>query len=107
MQFLYVITSYSIHYTKLYDELALDACYQLCCQQGMAAELMFREISKEKFLKAKDEPNRVFLSDFDDSKWHDLKVPGHWGMINEFSNYTGKAWYRKNIELPKGWTKVV
>lgn len=70
-----------------------------------ADAVMFREVSEEKYLRAKEEPNRVFLSDFDDSEWHDLMVPGHWGMLNEFSNYTGKAWYRKTIELPGNWDK--
>lgn len=71
-----------------------------------ADAVMFREIPKEKYLKAKEEPNRVFLSEFDDADWHNLKVPGHWGMLNEFSNYTGTAWYRKTISLPEGWTKA-
>ncbi|APZ45553.1 hypothetical protein BW723_04250 [Polaribacter reichenbachii] len=70
-----------------------------------ADAVMFRPISKEQYLTAKEEPKRVFLSDFDDENWHNLKVPGHWGMINDFSNYTGKAWYRKTIQLPKSWTK--
>lgn len=73
---------------------------------GVAADaVMFREISEEKYLRAKQEPDRVFRRDFDDSDWHDLEVPGHWGMINEFSNYTGKAWYRKTIEIPASWKK--
>lgn len=73
---------------------------------AVAADVvMFREIPKEKYLKAKEEPSQVFLSDFDDSDWYNLNVPGHWGMINDFSNYTGLAWYRKNLELPNNWTK--
>ncbi|UII75356.1 hypothetical protein LV716_13980 [Flagellimonas sp. HMM57] len=70
-----------------------------------ADAVMFREISEEKYIKAQEEPKRVFLSDFDDSNWYDLKVPGHWGMINDFSNYTGIGWYRKAIELPENWEK--
>lgn len=72
-----------------------------------ADAVMFREIPEEKYLRAQEEPDRVFLTDFDDSDWYNLKVPGHWGMINEFSNYTGIAWYRKTIDLPKGWMKAV
>ena len=71
-----------------------------------ADALMLREIPEEKYVRAKEEPNRVFLPDFDDSDWHNLKVPGHWGMINDFSNYSGKAWYRKSIKLPKNWAKT-
>ncbi|WP_299555905.1 glycoside hydrolase family 2 TIM barrel-domain containing protein [Seonamhaeicola sp.] len=71
-----------------------------------ADAVMFREISEEKYLTAKEEPKQVFKTDFDDSDWYDLKVPGHWGMINDFSNYTGKGWYRKTIDTPEGWTKA-
>lgn len=70
-----------------------------------ADAVMFRKIPKEKYLKAKEEPHQVYLSDFDDTDWYDLKVPGHWGMNNDFSNYTGKAWYRKSVKLPKDWKK--
>ncbi len=71
-----------------------------------ADAVMFREIPAEKYLRAKEEPKRVYLPEFDDSKWYNLQVPGHWGMINDFSNYTGKAWYRKTIDLPESWTKA-
>lgn len=71
-----------------------------------ADAVMFREIPAEKYLRAKEEPKRVYLPEFDDSEWHNLQVPGHWGMINDFSNYTGKAWYRKTIDLPKSWAKT-
>ncbi|AUP79714.1 glycoside hydrolase family 2 TIM barrel-domain containing protein [Flavivirga eckloniae] len=72
-----------------------------------ADAVIFREISKEKYLKAKEEPKQVFKKDFDDSKWYNLKVPGHWGMLNDFSNYTGIGWYRKTIDIPKDWTKAL
>ncbi len=71
-----------------------------------ADAVLFKKISKEEFLIAKDEPKQVFKTDFDDSSWYDLKVPGHWGMINDFSNYTGIGWYRKTVDIPKGWTKA-
>ncbi len=71
-----------------------------------ADAVMFREISKEKYLKAKQEPKDIFKTEFDDTEWYNLKVPGHWGMINDFSNYTGIGWYRKTIDIPQGWTKA-
>ncbi|WP_186826836.1 glycoside hydrolase family 2 TIM barrel-domain containing protein [Seonamhaeicola algicola] len=71
-----------------------------------ADAVMFREISEEKYLKAKEEPRQVYKTDFDDSNWCDLKVPGHWGMNNDFSNYTGIGWYRKTIDIPSGWSKT-
>ncbi|RED95962.1 glycoside hydrolase family 2 TIM barrel-domain containing protein [Marinoscillum furvescens] len=71
-----------------------------------ADAVMFREISEEKYLRAKSEPDQVYLKDFDDSEWYDLTVPGHWGMINGFSNYTGIGWYRKHIDLPASWQQA-
>ncbi|WP_298533431.1 glycoside hydrolase family 2 TIM barrel-domain containing protein [uncultured Algibacter sp.] len=71
-----------------------------------ADAVMFKEISKEQFLTAKEEPKQVFKTDFDDANWYSLKVPGHWGMINDFSNYTGIGWYRKTISIPEGWTNA-
>ncbi len=71
-----------------------------------ADAILFKKISKEEFLIAKEEPKQVFKTDFDDSSWYDLKVPGHWGMINDFSNYTGIGWYRKTVDIHKGWTKA-
>lgn len=70
-----------------------------------ADAVMFREISKEKYIRAKEEPKQVYLSNFDDTDWHQLTVPGHWGMLNEYSNYTGIGWYRKTLVLPASWTK--
>ncbi|MGC6430544.1 MAG: glycoside hydrolase family 2 TIM barrel-domain containing protein [Jejuia sp.] len=71
-----------------------------------ADAVMFKPITKEKFLTAKEEPKEVFKTNFDDSNWYNLKVPGHWGMINDFSNYTGIGWYRKTIEIPESWVKA-
>lgn len=71
-----------------------------------ADAVLFREISAEKYVKAKEEPDQVFQTNFDDSDWYTLKVPGHWGMNNDFSNYTGIGWYRKTIELPEEWVKA-
>ncbi|AWB67602.1 glycoside hydrolase family 2 [Saccharobesus litoralis] len=71
-----------------------------------ADAVMFREVSPEKYLTAKQEPSQVYLTHFNDENWHNLKVPGHFGMLNAFSNYTGKAWYRKHINLPSHWQKA-
>ncbi|WP_139956274.1 glycoside hydrolase family 2 TIM barrel-domain containing protein [Flavicella sediminum] len=68
-----------------------------------ADAILFRPISKEKYVEAKEQPNQIYLPEFNDSDWHHLKVPGHWGMINSYSNYNGLAWYRKEFELPKTW----
>lgn len=68
-----------------------------------ADAVMFRPISEEKYSEAKVQPNQVYKSNYDDTNWHDLKVPGHWGMINSYSNYNGLAWYRKEFQLPTSW----
>ena len=44
------------------------------------------------------------MPEYNDSSWADLTVPGHWGMLNQYSSYTGKGWYRKTFELPAGWS---
>lgn len=72
--------------------------------QVAADAVMLRPISKEKYIAAKKLPNEVYKTNFDDTNWHDLKVPGHWGMLNKYSNYTGKGWYRKNFDLPLSWS---
>ncbi|CAZ97737.1 glycoside hydrolase family 2 [Zobellia galactanivorans] len=72
----------------------------------VADAVMFRPVSKEKMEEADIEKSSVFQVDFDDSNWKDLRVPGHWGMLNAYSNYTGKGWYRKTFELPKNWKSV-
>lgn len=41
-----------------------------------ADAVMFREISEEEYLRAKEEPGQVYRRDFNDSNWHDLEVPG-------------------------------
>ncbi|TKD57921.1 glycoside hydrolase family 2 TIM barrel-domain containing protein [Flavobacterium sp. ASW18X] len=68
-----------------------------------ADAILFRKIPKEKYLKAKQEPSLVYKTMYDDSDWVKVKVPGHWGTNNAYSNYTGKGWYRRSIALPKGW----
>lgn len=69
-----------------------------------ADAVLFRPVSKEKIISAEKEKKTVFLNNFDDTDWYNLKVPGHYGMINDFSNYTGKAWYRKTFTTPDKWT---
>ncbi|AWG22677.1 hypothetical protein FFWV33_14645 [Flavobacterium faecale] len=71
---------------------------------GVSADaVLFRPISDAVFSNAKNLPNQVYLPQFNDSKWNRLKVPGHWGMLNNFSNYVGKGWYRKTFNFPANW----
>ncbi|MFY0628537.1 MAG: beta galactosidase jelly roll domain-containing protein [Reichenbachiella sp.] len=67
--------------------------------------VMFRPISEEDYLATLNEKQELVKVDYDDSDWELLKVPGHFGMINEFSNYSGKAWYRKELSFPESWQK--
>ncbi|MEH0152710.1 glycoside hydrolase family 2 TIM barrel-domain containing protein [Limibacter armeniacum] len=66
--------------------------------------IMLRPVPKEKYDHAQVQKSKVVRSDFMDANWKTLPVPGHWGMLNEYSNYTGKGWYRKEIKLPETWT---
>lgn len=70
----------------------------------VADALMIRSVSPQKVKKTASEKGKVYLTEYDDSHWKKLKVPGHWGMINEYSDYTGKGWYRKEFELPEKWS---
>ncbi|WP_152285449.1 glycoside hydrolase family 2 TIM barrel-domain containing protein [Flavicella marina] len=69
-----------------------------------ADAVLFRPIPEEKYKKAKQQPKQVFLPTYDDSDWNELKVPGHWGMLNSYSNYNGLGWYRKEFKVPKSWS---
>ncbi|ARV16956.1 hypothetical protein BTO07_16090 [Polaribacter sp. SA4-12] len=71
--------------------------------QVAANTVLFRPISEENYNEAKKQPEQVYLPEYNDSDWHNLKVPGHWGMLNSYSNYNGLGWYRKEFELPKDW----
>ena len=43
-----------------------------------------------------------FGTDFNDSDWDKLPVPGNWDLRNEYANFTGKGWYRTTFETPSG-----
>ncbi len=66
---------------------------------------MLRSIDAETYQGAQAERERVVEFEYNDSGWDDLKVPGHWGMLNEFAGYTGKGWYRTLLNLPDHWKK--
>ncbi|WP_170146683.1 glycoside hydrolase family 2 TIM barrel-domain containing protein [Maribacter vaceletii] len=67
--------------------------------------VMLRPVNEKEFTKELQNKKGAALLEYDDSDWHNLKVPGHFGMINKYSNYSGKGWYRKEISLPKSWKK--
>ncbi|QVY66121.1 glycoside hydrolase family 2 TIM barrel-domain containing protein [Polaribacter sp. Q13] len=77
----------------------------ITAKEVAADVVMFRPIAEENYLKAKQQPSQVYLPDYNDSQWNNLKVPGHWGMLNSYSNYNGLAWYRKEFKLPEGWNE--
>ncbi|WP_338399540.1 glycoside hydrolase family 2 TIM barrel-domain containing protein [Persicobacter psychrovividus] len=70
-----------------------------------ADAIMLRRVPEAKYLTAMKAHSQIYKVDFKDDNWHDLQVPGHWGMINDYSNYTGIGWYRKAVELPETWEK--
>jgi beta-galactosidase len=37
------------------------------------------------------------------SKWDTIQVPGNWDTRARYSEYVGKGYFQKNIEIPKGW----
>jgi beta-galactosidase/beta-glucuronidase len=38
--------------------------------------------------------------DFDDDDWWTVAVPHTWNVMPEYANYTGIAWYRRQLTLP-------
>lgn len=68
-----------------------------------ADAVMFKPVSKEVSTASIELPKGVFKTDYDDSEWDILPVPGHWGMLNDYANYNGLGWYRKAFTLPKNW----
>lgn len=35
--------------------------------------------------------------------WETMQVPGNWDTHNEYAHYSGKAWYRKPLQVPANW----
>ena len=70
---------------------------------AVADAVMLRPIPESKVKEAQEELAQIHLPDYEDAHWEWLKVPGHWGMLNTYSNYTGKGWYRKRFSLPLNW----
>ncbi|NJK95067.1 MAG: hypothetical protein HC905_09295 [Bacteroidales bacterium] len=50
----------------------------------------------------KGEEQDWFESNFNDSGWDKMEVPGNWDIRNEYANYIGKGWYRITFETPSG-----
>tara|TARA_B100001996_G_scaffold5780_1_gene4883 strand:+ start:10 stop:2073 length:2064 start_codon:yes stop_codon:yes gene_type:complete len=49
---------------------------------------------------AEDNLRRDFpLIDLDDSKWPEIPVPGHWGLVDGFKDADGPLFYRTQFEL--------
>jgi beta-galactosidase len=69
----------------------------------VADAVMLRPINEDNYEQVLQQKQKAFVPSTLDNKWFDLKVPGHWGMLNEYSTYTGKAWYRKHFDLPSSW----
>ncbi|GJM63096.1 glycoside hydrolase family 2 TIM barrel-domain containing protein [Persicobacter diffluens] len=73
---------------------------------GVVADaIMLRPVSEEVFLKEKEEKAAALQRAYQDTHWDELQVPGHWGMLNQYANYTGKGIYRKEVTLPDSWKK--
>ena len=72
----------------------------------VADVIMLRPVDEGSFLAAQQEKDQLIETTYDDSHWQTLKVPGHWGMINRYSNYSGRGWYRKEVVLPPEWTNA-
>lgn len=52
---------------------------------------------------AKGELSNWFALGLNDKEWDSMTVPGNWDLKNEYAHYAGKAWYRKNVNIPANW----
>ncbi|MEJ7829394.1 MAG: sugar-binding domain-containing protein [Segetibacter sp.] len=52
---------------------------------------------------AKGELSNWFAPGLNDKEWDSMTVPGNWDLRNEYAHYAGKAWYRKNVNIPANW----
>lgn len=68
--------------------------------------IMLRPVDEADYVKSLAEKEELIQPSYNDSDWGILKVPGHYGMINKYSNYTGKAWYRTEMKLPNSWKEA-
>ena len=41
-----------------------------------------------------------FNADHPTAGWDSLPVPGNWDLRNEYAQYAGKGWYRRNLTVP-------
>lgn len=44
-----------------------------------------------------------FAEGLNDEGWDSLPVPGNWDLLNEYSHYAGKAWYRREVFVSPLW----
>jgi beta-galactosidase len=51
----------------------------------------------------KGESANWFAADFNHTAWDSMSVPGNWDLRNEYANYAGKAWYRKEFTADAVW----
>ena len=42
-----------------------------------------------------------YKQSFNSHSWDIMKVPGNWDLKNEYADYAGKAWYKKDFEISK------
>lgn len=94
----------SVGIFKIEDDDGYIEVTAITARDVVADAVMLRPVSAKTLENAKLEKSEVAKVDFDDSTWDRLTVPGHWGMINKYSNYSGKGWYRKTFTVPAGWT---
>lgn len=41
--------------------------------------------------------------DFNSNKWNNLIVPGNWDTENDYANFVGTGYYRKEFKVPSNW----
>jgi beta-galactosidase len=49
------------------------------------------------------ETGQWFAGNYPTAGWESMTVPGNWDTHNAYARYDGKAWYRKQVDVPADW----
>ena len=44
-----------------------------------------------------------YRENLDTADWETMPVPGNWDLKNQYADFAGTAWYRRNFEVPLDW----
>lgn len=79
------------------DDVNLELLGQTEFFKGASKEPFSLDLEGEWLIRKGDNPDWV-KSDYDDSKWNKIDVPGPWEIL--YTDYDGFGWYRLHFKIP-------